>query len=521
MEYLVEGANIYTLDDNDTVAEAMLVANGLVKEVGSPAELRSANPEAQRVELDGGAVIPAFNDTHCHIPHLGFDLARPDLRYCTSVPEIQDKLKTWAAENPEAPWIIGRCYNQNNLPGRRHVTKDELDAVSDGRPVYLIHLSGHAGLASTKALEEAEVTADTPDPEDGVFVRDESGRPTGLCLEGALYVVEDSMPQPSLEELAEALKAAADDMARVGILAASDAWTGKSFGLENELTAYALALEMGGPVRFTVMPDVDSCRAAGLMNRADFKLPRPHPELRVGAMKILADGALTPRTAAMEEPFEDADTTGILIYEPEELIDRIVAGHKGGWQVAVHGIGDRVIRIILEGFARALAETPRDDCRHRIEHAMVLNEKLLTGMAEMSIIGSAQPEFIFSNGPAYVAAIGERAQKLMPYMAWQKLGIPICFGSDRPVSTGDPILGWRAAVDRKSNDGLVLGADECLDPLTALKVYTKGGAWATFDEEIGTLEPGKQARFTYLNLQPDQILDPEMKVLGTSAELLK
>ena len=521
MEYLFEGAEVHTLDDNDRVAQAMVVEDGLVKRTGDRAELKNDHPGARVVSLDGGAIIPAFNDCHSHIIHVGFELARPDLRQCRSVAEIQGILKRWAAQNPEAEWIIGRSYDQNGLAEGRHLTRQELDQVSETKPVFLNHLSGHAALASSRALEAAGIGDDTPDPSDGVIVRDESGRANGLLLELAVLMVEEAMPQPSLEQTTEAIYNAGVFYAQRGILAASDAYTGKVYGMEKEWRAYARALEQGSPVRTTLMPHVDVVLELGWEERAKVVPPAEHPQLRMGALKIMADGALTSRTAALHKPFEDTDTTGILIYPEEELVDLIVRGHLGGWQVAVHGIGDRAIDLCLDGIEKGQALAPRKDARHRIEHCMIMTPSIMDRLAANGVYACAQPEFIYWLGHAYKQGLGQRAERLMPYRSWLEMNIPVCFGSDQPVVPGDPIIGWRAAVDRKGRDGTVLGPEEVIDPLTALKCFTKGSAQATFDTVIGSLEPGREARFVVLSLPPEGIMDESMKVVTNGYELMK
>ena len=151
MEYLFEGADIYTLDEDNQVAEAMVVQDGLVKRTGKRDELKKDHPGARVISLNGESIIPGFNDCHSHIVHVGFDLARPDLRQCGSVADIQEILRIWADQHPDAPWILGRSYDQNALAEGRHLTRHDLDRISKNRPVYLFHLSGHVGIASTLA----------------------------------------------------------------------------------------------------------------------------------------------------------------------------------------------------------------------------------------------------------------------------------------------------------------------------------------------------------------------------------
>lgn len=523
MEYLIQGSPIYTLveEPGQAVVEAMVIDNGVIKRIGSRRELAVDHPAAKVVDVEGGAVIPCFNDCHMHMVHLGLELGQADLRHCKTREEIFDTLKKWEEGHPNSEWIQGGAYNQNQLPDSRHITRQELDDLFTDKPVLLGHVSGHASVANSKAFELGGIKDDSPDPPDGAIDRDESGRPTGLLLENAIRILEAALPEPDDETLSLAVKKACDHLASMGILAASDAYTGWRLGLEKECRAYARALELGASLRLTLMPDVESAFVLGWEERSKAELPAAHPDLRLGPMKIMADGALTSRTAALLEPFIDNGSKGILIYKPDELIDRIVRSHLGGWQTAVHAIGDYAIQLCLDGFEKALALAPREDCRHRIEHCMVLNDNLLSRMADMNIMACAQPEFIHALGAAYKLGLGERAENLMPYKTWQDMGIPAAFSSDNPVTSGDPIIGWRAAVDRTGADGCVLGPEEVVDPISALKCYTIGSAQASFDQAVGQLIPGKQARFTVISHPPDEILNEDMRVVTTSYELMK
>jgi predicted amidohydrolase YtcJ len=531
MHILYEGVPIYTMDDRQPVVEAMVVSEGRVAAIGRREELYARYPAARRIGLTGGAATPAFNDCHCHLLSLGLDLAKADLRNCRSVADIQQVLREWMNANPDALWIIGRAYDQNRLQEARHITRQELDAVSSEKPIYLSHVSKHGAAANTAALKKAGVTSETPDPGDGVIIRNEKGEPTGILLESATSLVSRHIPKPDESKMADAILEAAHHLARRGILAASDASTGW-LDLEAETRAYAKALERGAPVRMTLMTLYDAAKRVGWLNPSsgtqnsqlgdllfDPQSAIHNPQLRLGSIKLFADGALTTRTAAMREPYMDTPTTGVLMYEPEELIERIRTVHLSARQCAVHAIGDRAIELVLEGYRRAQVEMPREDARHRIEHAMLMADDLLQQMVELNIIAVPQPEFLWWLGPAYLTGLGERATNLMPYKTWLKSGVAVAFSSDQPVVPGDPIIGWRAAVDRKNGQGEAMGADECLDPLTALRLFTVGAAYATFDPDIGTLTPGKRADFIILSHRPEQILEKEMKVVGISCYL--
>jgi len=519
MEYLVEGAPVYVMDAAHTKAEAMVVSGGVVRAVGDRRSLRESFGRARRIQVDGAAVIPAFNDCHAHLLRLGQDMTRAELRYCRTAEDIRGAL--WANDiSRRDGWLVGVNYDQNILPGRRHLDLDEMDRIGGDRPVYLFHLSRHEGMANRKALNLAGVTADTPDPPEGKIERDTAGRPTGRLLEMGVRLVEEALPEPSDEELRHAIRAALDHQALRGILAATDATSGKWFGMEREWGAYSRVLSEGASVKVTLMPDVDVCRSHGWMDRNGVELPPAPAGLSLGPMKFIADGAITNQTAAVSRPYENGGGLGFLVYPEEKLEAMIVRAHRGGWRCAIHAIGDRTIEICLDAFARAAREFPRPGVRHRLEHCMMVNDRINRRMAACGVIPCVQPEFIFHLGHAYRGSIAERADGLMPYRSWLRAGLPLAFGSDQPVVTGDPILGWRAAVDRRTRDGEVLGEAERLEPLEALRAYTAGSALACGDPAIGSLEPGKEARFAVLSQGPESILDSGMHVVTTSAELL-
>jgi predicted amidohydrolase YtcJ len=518
MKQLYEGVPIYTLNPGNQVAEAMVVEGGRVEAVGARRELIERFPHARRVPLEGGAVIPSFNDCHAHLLRLGQDLARAELRHCRTAEEIAEALRENSLRFPGSGWLVGVNYDQNILPGGNHLTLEELDAIGNGRPVYLFHLSRHEGMANSKAMALGGIGESTPDPPEGRIERDASGRPNGRLLEMAVRLVEQALPIPGEASLVKALSASLKLQAERGILIATDATTGKWFGLEKEWSSFARAVESAG-VKVTLMPDVDACRSLGWMQRGRVELPPASNQLRLGPMKFIADGALTNRTAALNEPYIDGSGRGLLVYPPDELRAMILEAQRGGWRCAVHAIGDRAIEIVLSAFEEGNRFRQGQRFGHRVEHCMLVNAAMNQKMSELGVMPCVQPEFLYNLGHAYRQALGDRAEALIPFRSWIRKGLPLAFSSDQPIATGDPILGWRSAVLRSTRDGDVLGAEECLDPLTALRAYTVGSALASADDSVGTLEPGKEARFALLSHRPERIVEEDMRVLGSSLSL--
>jgi len=522
MQVLFYGPPIYTFWDPKPRAEALLVENGIITAVGEKRELSGQFPGAKKVSLDGGAVIPAFNDSHAHILSSGLALTRADLRGCQSFMEMETRLREWIAKGNQKGWVFGIGYDQNLLPERKHVTRYDLDRVSRGRPVAVRHTSGHCTVVNSRALELSGVTAQTPDPPDGRMVRDESGEPMGVLLERAWLLVERHIPPLSVDEIAQAVRRISEVMARRGILSASDATTGRYYGIETEWRGFARALEQGAKVRMTLMPDYDQVEKAGwLKDRQKVVVPQSHPGLRLGAIKLYIDGALGPRTAALKEPYADGSNSTVLIYPPEEFNRRVLAAHRGGWQIGVHAIGDLAVELTVQAYEKAQTAFLRPDPRHRVEHCFLTDGSMVRKMARFGIIAAVQPEFLYHLSHYYRPALGDRTDRGMPIRTWLQAGVAVAFSSDQPVVPGDPIIGWRAAVNRKHKTGFAVAQEEGLDPLTALKCFTVGSAHAVFDEAVGSLAPGKKADFVVLSHPPEKIEEEEdMKVVTSSAFLL-
>ena len=521
MTVLFYGTPIYTLWNKKPLAGAMVVDNGIISAVGDKKDLAAQFPGAKKVSLEGGAVIPAFNDSHAHILSSGLALTRADLRGCQSFVEIETRLREWIAGGNEKGWVFGIGYDQNLLPERKHLTRHDLDRISRERPVAVRHTSGHCTVVNSKALELAGLTAQTPDPPDGRIVREASGEPVGILLERAWLLVERRIPPLSVDEISRAIRRICEVMARRGILSASDATTGRYYGIENEWRGFTRALEQGAKVRMTIMPDYDQMEKAGWVgNRQEVTVPQSHPQLRLGAIKLYIDGALGPRTAALKEPYADGSKSTVLIYPPEEFNRRVLAAHRGGWQIGVHAIGDLAVELTVQAYENAQTAFPRPDPRHRVEHCFLTDSEMVRKMARYGMIAAVQPEFLYHLSHYYRPALGDRTDRGMPIRTWLQAGVAVAFSSDQPVVPGDPIIGWRAAVNREHKTGFAVAPEEGLDPLTALKCFTLGSAHAIFDEAVGFLAPGKKADFAVLSHPPEKIAEKDMKVLTSSAFLL-
>ncbi|MBV9282333.1 MAG: amidohydrolase, partial [Chloroflexi bacterium] len=487
-----------TMDPAMPRAEALLVRGDRIAALGRRDEVEPlADASTRRIDLEGGTVLPGFDDCHCHILSFGLTLDQVDVGpdVAGDIQDIRRAIARRAEGASEGEWIIGRGYDQNALAERRYPTRMDLDDVSRGHPVVLWHTSGHALTCNSRALELAAIGSDTPTPPGGDIERDEHGAPTGVLKEApATDRLANVIPPPTIAQGTEAILRAMEAMAGQGITSASDAATGQRAAISDTLTMYRNGLDAGRlKGRITLMPQIlyvappDSEEAHP---PEELRVGERPEWLRVGPAKIFADGALTTRTAALRRPYEDVGSnTGLLIWEPETLAGMIRRAHLAGWQIATHAIGDRAVEVVVGCYERAVEAAPRADHRHRLEHCMLLDDGLARRIKRLGVVAAIQPGFMARLGDAYIAALGrERASQLMPMGLFRRLGIPVGFSSDRPVIPGAPLAGVRAAVTRTTPGGDLLGPEHALGPLDAIRYYTAGSAYAThFEHDKGVL----------------------------------
>lgn len=525
---LLVNGRVLTLDPSVPQTEGIAIKGDRILGVGTTDDLLPIKGSHTRVlDLGGLTVVPGFNDCHMHILGLGITLLGADVSPdagVTDIPSLLGALRGWVSRNPGAVWIRAYGYNQNVFPGARHVTAEELDAVFPDTPVIVFHTSGHAAVANSAALKAAAVDHNTPSPPGGEIVRDGRGRPTGLLLESAISAVTRVIPPLTVEERTEAIVRACARLVSVGVTSASDMGLGGPY-LASDLAAYRRAVEQGAALRMTLYPEAaELWEPAQIPSREEiaheWRLPyHPSPELpgclRLGALKLFADGALTTRTAAVTEPFIDGSGTGMLLHEPEELEAFIRHGHRQGWQIATHAIGDRAINLVLSAYETVGADNGR---MHRIEHAMMIDVSLAERMSRAGVAAVLQPEFLAKLGDAYVLALGEtRASQLNPVGLLLQHGVNVAFSSDCPVVPGAPVDGIRAAMRRRTSSGRVLGPEQQCRVEEALTAYCTGAARVVRDPEVGCLRPGLRADLAILTGLPAADNSDNCRVVATVA----
>lgn len=389
--------------------------------------------------------MPALFDSHCHILPTGRDLAALPLGNLATQEAMLAAVEERHASLPPGQWLLAVHYDQNRFPDGQHLSRADLDAISADRPILLRHQNGHASVANSAALKAAGVDEQTPDPSGGTYVRDAQGNLTGVLLETAHEYVTSAAPEPTLDDMVRDIRLAIRSMRDYGLTGACDMMTGR-FHLLNELRAYRLAAEAEQDFRiglYLQWRDVFGPRATPL-DHIKAEVAAMDPSIcQVSGIKIFADGAIGASTAAVREPYATTGGLGTLIYEPAKLNQMVKTAHDAGYQVAVHAIGDRAVDHVLDAF-----EATDEPGRHRLEHAMILDDAQIERIARLRVVVTMQPEFLHHFGAVYRRQLGEkRASRLKRMRSLKDAGVVLALNSDRPIVAGDPQVGIAAAVN--------------------------------------------------------------------------
>lgn len=522
-DLVIVNTRIYTVDRNRPLAQAMAVSDGRIVFVGSARGARVFVGENTEVwDLDGSTVIPGMVDAHAHLLGLGTALRRVNLVGTRSYQEVIDRVMERARTVPRGEWIQGRGWDQNDWGDTRFPTHEALSRAVPDHPVYLTRVDGHAALVNARALELAGVNAQTEDPEGGRFIRDAEGNPTGVLIDRAQGVVARVIPPSSESETREAILAAIAEANKWGLTGIHDAGVGPS-----TIDIYEeLAKEGRYNLRNYVMVSSDDRTLERYFDRGP-QQGLYDGRLWISAIKIVADGALGSRGAALLEPYSDEPGNTGLITEPYERIREVaVRALRNGFQLNVHAIGDRANRMVLDAFESALEEVPVADHRFRIEHAQVIHFQDIPRFARLDVIPSMQGSHQTSDMYWAIDRLGwTRVQGAYAWRSLLNTGVVIPNGSDFPVESPNPLISFKAFVTRQDENGWPAGGwfpGERTTREEALESMTLWPAYAAFMEhETGSLPPGKYADFVVLDqdimtVAPERILDTRvlMTVLG-------
>lgn len=528
-DLLFHGGPILTLDPARPRAEALLMRDERIVAVGTEADVRPAlRPGYEDVPLNGRALLPGLTDAHIHLLWTGLGHINVDLDGSPSIEDALERVRRHAERLPVGAWVRGHGWN-HSLWDYRWPTAQELDRVTGGRPASLARKDGHSIWVNRRALEMAGVDRMTPDPDGGTIGRDEQGDPTGILSENATELVDRIVPEYSWQERREALRGVITECNRRGLT---------SLHIPEGPDTLALLRELREHGELTIralwhLPYRQLDQAIGLGLRSGLG----DRWVRIGGVKIFSDGSLGSCTCHMLAPFNGAaGNYGLPTIPEEELREAVRRADRAGIAVAIHAIGDRANRTVLDAIEacgrHALhaednpADLRRPSMPHRIEHAQHLDPADVPRFGRLGVGASMQPIHATSDYEIAERLLG--GERTLWSYAWQPLqatGAVLAFGSDAPVETFDPWAGIHAAVTRQRADGAPPGGWHprlALSLEDALRAYTIGPAILSNESEIkGTLSPGKLADLIVVDADPFAVepqslwrMEVEMTVVG-------
>jgi len=524
-DLVLRGGKIVTIDAEKPEAQALAARDGEIVAVGSDEEIAAYVGEATEVvDLAGRLAIPGFVEAHAHFVGLGDSKMQLELRSAESWEEIVAQVAEAAAAAEPGTWIRGRGWHQDKWVSDPEPAVEgfpvhsALSEVAPEHPVVLTHASGHAVMVNFKAMELAGIDESTPDPPGGELIRDAEGRPTGLLSETAeelVTVVYSPDGQLPAADVRRAIRLASEECLRKGVTAFHDA--GSSFETIDLLRESAENGGLGVRLWVMVLGSEDDLAEKLADYRADDGL------LSVGGVKLWIDGALGSRGAWLLEPYADSpDSTGLNLVPLDEAKRVAELALENDYQMAIHAIGDRANREVLDLYENVFEEhgVKEKDLRWRIEHAQHLHADDVPRFAELGIIPSVQTVHCTSDAPWVPERIGDERAQTGAYV-WRDLlesGAKIANGTDAPVEDVDPIANFYAAVSRRMADGEVFYPEQRMTREEALRSMTLDAAYAAFDEGVmGSLEPGKVADVVVLS--KDILTVPEEEILDAEVDL--
>lgn len=519
---IIKNGSIYTGDPRHPLVQAVAVRDGKVIDVGDNDDIRLQweRSGTEVIDLQGKTVTPGLIDSHLHLSGVASKFLDLDLADVTSKDELLKRIKAKADKTPPGKWVTGRGWNENLFPDSQIPTLEELDWAAPYSPLFLTRICGHAFLANSQAFEISQYCPEMANPSGGTIVQDpHTKKPTGLILESAAEVIQRNIPEPSYEDLKQAMKQAVALALKHGLTSVHTEDLRYLGGLDQTYQIYDELIneeELG--LRCNLL--VDHTYVNKLIERKMYT-GFGNDRLQIGAVKIFADGALGGRTALMSEPYQDdRNNFGFEIHSQESLYHIVSQAKYHNMPVAVHAIGDKA----LENVLTVLDRFPQSKYRDRIIHAQILRPDLITCLKRGNRIVDIQPRFVVSDFPWVIDRLGDR--RLQHAYIWKTMidsGITCAGGSDAPVEPIDPLLGIHAAVTRKSpNSDRVRNERERLSISEAIHLFTAGGAYATNEEHVkGTISVGKWADMTVYSqnifaIHPDELLttNVEMTIIG-------
>lgn len=511
-ELVLTGGNIITLKHKGDRAQSIAIKNEKILTAGTDKQVSKYIGKATRViALHGKTVMPGFNDVHQH-PAPVYEFKEPyavlRLDTVSSMKNLIALLKRKAAITPKGMLIRGVGYNETKLGGQP--IRDSLDKASSMHPILISHVSGHMSAANSYLVEHAGINEATKDPAGGLFERyPGTNKPDGICKELAAGYLRRAKnitypPKPTPAQEMAGYRLYFNQVLASGVTSIGDAWT-----TPEKVVTYNKLVAEKFPMRFNLIIGVDY-----LDQVLNGKIPQLHSDyLRINTIKVIQGNSLSGKTCWLYEPYDminpltgKKDYYGIPPARSQAALDSLFLKiHSFGWQIACHSNGDREIDMVIAAIEKAQKLHPRTDARHRIEHCSITNQNILDHIKNAGII----PVFhcyMYELGEKMLVYGPERLKLLHPTKTAQDMGIVYALHSDAPISAYPAMLRLGSAVTRKTKEGVVIGANQCIDAEDAIKAYTYGGAYTTFEEnKKGSLLPGRFADMVVLDADPTTI----------------
>jgi predicted amidohydrolase YtcJ len=497
-DLLLRNASVVTLDQAKPTAAIIAIKGNRILHVGREEEAEPlVGTRTRIIDCAGKAVIPGFNDAHCHPLALAASLLSVDCGPASSrsIGELQARIRQRAEQTPKGEWIRAMGYHEFYLAEQRHPNRWDLDQAAPDHPVKLSHRSGHACVLNSLALKLLGIGRETPEPQGGIIERDlETGDPNGLLLEMNPYV-EKLMPPLSDEELERGIALANEEWLSHGITSLQDATWSDSLKRWQTLRRFKergkLSPRLSMMIGTEDIADIKEFEGKGLPKKS-----KPGATLRLGGVKIVLH-----------------TTTGRLNPPQEELNDLAHQVHQAGLQLAFHVIEESEVEAAISALEYALSQGPKRDHRHRLEHCSVCPHHLVERLKNIQAVVVTQPPFIYYSGERYLATVPpSELNWLYPIGSLLGSGLKVAASSDSPVAPSNPFIGLYAAVTRTAETGQTLLPHEGIPALQALEMYTLNSAYASFEEKVkGRLAPGYLADLALMSADPTQVPPEALK----------
>ncbi|MEJ7623817.1 MAG: amidohydrolase [Pyrinomonadaceae bacterium] len=519
-DVIFTNGNLYTVDAKQPRAQAVAIKNGRIVFVGSSSGAKAhVGKDTKIIDLKGATVVPGLTDAHYHLMGVGLREVTLNLEGTSSLEAFLAKTKERVDKTAPGKWVTGRGWIETFWKPQAFPSRHDLDGIAPNNPVFLTRADGHAGIANTAALKIAGIDKNTTNPFGGEILRDKtSGEATGMLIDAAQGLVRRHVPGITATEREEALLLGIKRTLSLGWTQIHTAGGGYSDAdlyrkvISDGKAKLRIYNAVSGPGEASRRLLADGATIGDMDNRFTMR-----------TIKVVLDGALGSRGAALLAPYSDAETSGFLTAKPEELGPLFIEALQKGIQVETHAIGDRANRLILDLYEEAFKAVPPDgrkvkDPRWRIEHAQIVDDVDLPRFAKLGVIASMQPSHAI--GDLFFAPSRLGQKRLTGAYAWQKFiksGAIIAGGSDAPVERGEPMIEFYAAVARKGlkgESGEGWHREQAVSREQALRIFTLWPAYAAFEErDKGSIEVGKLADLTILS--HDIMKIPDNEILGT------